>query len=253
LAAVWLGALPAGATAADYNWTGLYIGANAGYASGHSTAQQGLTAPNCDGPICPDLIALVARSAQDLDPRGFTGGLQFGYNHRHSGSNLVFGFEADVNFVRLNQSFSLGPIVVNPAFPIDFDARGAATADWFGTVRGRVGVPFDRLLVYATGGFAVTNATYWEVATTSTNRVNALRTFRLSNSLQPGWAAGGGFEYALGNRWSAKAEYLHFDFGATTDTTPATGGIGGMRNSVMTLSARLSVDVVRVGLNFRLD
>ena len=39
-----------------------------------------------------------------------------------------------------------------------------------------------------------------------------LRAWRL------GYTAGGGIEYAIGNNWSVKAEYLHFDFDRATAT-----------------------------------
>ena len=49
-------------------------------------------------------------------------------------------------------------------------------SDWFGTVRARAGVAFDRVLIYATGGLAYSD-----------------------NST--GWVAGGGVEWALPVNW----------------------------------------------------
>ena len=49
-------------------------------------------------------------------------------------------------------------------------------SDWFGTVRARAGVAFDRVLVYATGGLAYSD-----------------------NST--GWVVGGGVEWALPVNW----------------------------------------------------
>ena len=51
-----------------------------------------------------------------------------------------------------------------------------------------------------------------------------------------GWAAGGGFEYALNNRWSIKAEYLYLDLGSENytfalGTAPVFWHGGGLRHS----------------------
>ena len=74
-----------------------------------------------------------------------------------------------------------------------------ATLNWFGTVRGRVGVNLlsPQLLVYGTGEFA-----YGEVKRNGWLNQNS--------TVQTGWTAGGGADMfvALPN-WSVKAEYLY--------------------------------------------
>ena len=68
-----------------------------------------------------------------------------------------------------------------------FNPNGQASLDFFGTVRGRIGYAFDRVLFYGTGGFAY--------------GAGGGRQFGLPNSSQDdfrtGWTAGGGVEYAL--------------------------------------------------------
>ena len=69
-----------------------------------------------------------------------------------------------------------------------------------------------------------------------------------------GYAAGGGIEVALGNNWSAKAEYLFVDFKpssvnssnliALTTPLPAQPFIH---------SVDLKADILRLGLNYRFD
>jgi outer membrane immunogenic protein len=60
------------------------------------------------------------------------------------------------------------------------------------------------LLIYATGGFAFGRA-----------KATTLLTFPLvsiigaASGKKTGWTAGGGVEYALGERWGAKVEYLY--------------------------------------------
>jgi opacity protein-like surface antigen len=66
------------------------------------------------------------------------------------------------------------------------------------------------------------------------------------NHFQVGWALGAGVEYALGNNWSLKGEYLHVDFGSV-DTTYTCSGC---TTSVVT-SARATNDIFRIGANYR--
>jgi outer membrane immunogenic protein len=87
-----------------------------------------------------------------------------------------------------------------------------AEPDWFGTVRGRLGLAiWDRTLVYGTGGVM-----YGEEV------VNTSLTFPLvgyqatSSSTHTGWVAGGGIEYAFTNALSAKLEGLYYNMGSET-------------------------------------
>jgi opacity protein-like surface antigen len=64
-----------------------------------------------------------------------------------------------------------------------------------------------------------------------------------------GYAAGGGVERAIGDNWSVRAEYLHYDFGRAT----ATQVFSGNPNQLITQSAELKADMVRLGLNYRFD
>lgn len=100
-----------------FNWTGFYIGANAGYGWADS-------------------------SFGDAD--GFIGGGQIGYNWQGIGSPFVFGVEADLQFSDMNTSATVGAVTADG----DVDA--------FGTLRARLGYAFDRAMIYGTGGLAFT-------------------------------------------------------------------------------------------------
>lgn len=60
-----------------------------------------------------------------------------------------------------------------------------------------------------------------------------------------GWTVGGGVELALGPNWSAKLEYLYVDLGTVNNTIVVTGGPS------LTDSARIQMNVVRAGVNYR--
>ncbi len=96
-----------------------------------------------------------------LDDGAVIGG-QFGLNGQWN--QFVFGVEGDGSWVDMNGADSLE------------------------SIRGRVGIAFDRFLVYGTGGAG----------------------FQDFSDL--GWVAGGGLEYAVTDNWSVGVEYLHYDF-----------------------------------------
>jgi outer membrane immunogenic protein len=149
-----------------FTWTGFYVGANAGYGFGNV---------NANG------FANVG----DLD--GFVGGGQVGYNYQIG--QFVIGAEADFQGADLSSGSNLGLVNVK--------------TEWYGTVRARAGVAFDRFLVYATGGWA-----YGNVKTS----IPALN-FSSDRTHTGGFAVGGGIEYAFTNNLVAGVEYQYVDLG----------------------------------------
>jgi hypothetical protein len=86
----------------DYNWTGWFVGANAGGAWARSDVSSNFSCPA--GGLCsvnvPANLANVTNAAMGtLSTSGFTGGGQLGYNWQ-SGA-LVYGVETDFNALDL--------------------------------------------------------------------------------------------------------------------------------------------------------
>lgn len=193
-----------------YNWTGLYIGANAGIGGDK------VDYPFAVGPIGGNL---------GLTSFGGFGGGQIGYNWQFGGNWLV-GVEADI------QGGSIKSELTAAAGPLALSA--GSDVKYFGTVRGRVGYTFDRLLVYGTGGYA-----YGSEDTTLV--VNpAIVNFKKSNDLS-GWTAGGGVEYALANNFSLKTEYLYFDFDRNNVFSAA---------PFFNIDNKIHIHTIKLGLNY---
>jgi hypothetical protein len=101
-----------------------------------------------------DIAAVDAEGSQILNKPGFTVGAELGYNWQVG--LFVFGFETDIGgLTASSRTVSNGFIkgTATPAtsfFPSTLSQR--VNDGLYGTVRGRLGVTFDRLLIYATGG-----------------------------------------------------------------------------------------------------
>lgn len=165
-----------------------------------------------------DLDARIGGAAVlvSTEPSGGFGGFQSGANWQFA-PNWVVGIETDASFGSLDDRIG-GAI------------NAAVKADSFGTVRGRFGYAADRMLFYGTGGVAWS---HYESNYSGGNNGTQDRFFL-------GWAAGAGIEYAISPRWSAKLEYIHMDFRDIVNTQAGP-----------LLTESLSVDTVRVGLNYR--
>jgi outer membrane immunogenic protein len=64
-----------------------------------------------------------------------------------------------------------------------------------------------------------------------------------------GWTVGAGLEYALSQKWSVKAEYLHVDLGSVATSGTLTPAFAGLTLSGAT---RLTMEIARAGLNYHL-
>ncbi|WP_441231283.1 outer membrane protein [Tardiphaga sp. 215_C5_N2_1] len=240
LTAAALLALTAGAQAADmaakapyykvpvtavYDWTGFYMGVNAGYGVGRDRLQN-------NDPITPG-----SATSTYLQPAGGFGGGQIGYNWQ-TGSMfgpLVYGVEADIQGGELKDSY---PLLNNGAFPLAPQDTYSQKIDWFGTVRGRVGLATGPVLSYVTGGYAYGNVT----TTTTSLGFPALATSRV----QGGWTVGSGVEASLGGNWTGKIEYLYLNLGNKTDQVMVLGTFP------QTTTTELRENLFRVGLNYRI-
>ena len=175
---------PAIAAVPFFTWTGFYVGVNAGAGWNTNDSNGSVFIPGTTPGFAPAGATVAFSNNNDA---GFVGGGQIGYNVQFG--SFVVGLEADIQWADLGNNNNIA--VVTGTFPANFVpvSRGNGI-DWFGTVRGRAGIAFDRLLVYATGGFAYGN----------TQGVDAFG--RSNDDINTGWVAGGGVEFALPTNWN---------------------------------------------------
>jgi outer membrane immunogenic protein len=229
-----------------YNWTGFYVGGNVGGAwedGSSSVTPAGVFLTTAAGQAFP--LSLGSRSA-------FTGGGQLGYNWQTGAT--VFGFEADFNYLGFGSRSATaavpGATFFGSGAPPNVETYNVGRENFFGTVRGRIGYAWDRVLLYVTGGLAYGNSFTNSVTYTNAVPGAVYATFQGTSNNQVGGTVGVGLEYALGNGWSVKGEYLYIDLNSHNRTlvpgavtgAPATGAAfadtGGDRFSI----ARLGVN-----------
>jgi outer membrane immunogenic protein len=216
-----LKAAPLPAPVPVFSWTGFYIGAQVGWAGAHDDA----SIVNPGVPVAINLPFTV-------DMNGVIGGGHIGYNLQFG--HWVWGIEGTVDGADLNKTFTVG---ICPLF------CGTATTDLGlqGSIRGRLGYAFDRLLVYGTGGAAIADITNTYDTTAFGGGFASIEQTRV------GWTAGAGLEYALDNNWSVRTEYRFSDFGKVVDTStvaffPATN-----------LNRHVTQNQVQFGASYRFD
>jgi outer membrane immunogenic protein len=185
-----------------YNWSGAYIGINGGYAFGNSA----WGAPASSGNFGLD--------------GGLVGGT-LGINFQTG--QFVFGLEGDADWTNITGSTSSGGCV-------GFVCQ--TSNDWLSTFRARVGVAFDRVLLYGTAGGAAGNV-----------KAN-LSGFGSTDSTEFGWSAGAGLEYAITENVTIRGEYLFVDLSH-----------GSCSTAVCLASVPVSFDtsLVRGGLDFKFN
>ena len=185
---------PAGALPVAYDWTGFYIGGHVGYGWADKTWQDGFG------------FGTVTHNAD-----GFLGGGQAGFNFQTG--MFVLGVEGDFSWSGISGGTTGTGVLIGGA---PFGATFNTDVDWTATLTGRVGLAFDRWLVYGKGGVA------WARDKYSTNFYTFPGTVELSDT-RVGWTAGAGVEYAFAPQWSAKLEYNYMDFGSrSVSFTPGT-------------------------------
>ncbi|MDR3468126.1 MAG: outer membrane beta-barrel protein [Xanthobacteraceae bacterium] len=263
LPAMMVGQAMAAPPSPAYNWSGFYVGGNAGGGWGHSTAN---TTANCnqllfDGPynayVCAsDFVTqngplFNAVGAGTIDSTGFTGGAQVGYNLQYQG--LVFGLETDFGAFQLRgqtQHSGDSSGFFGASNPSVFTITNSVSTDWLYTLRGRVGAPvLPNLLLYATGGLAVTrvgiNTTYGDTSTflTPTGAANYG-----ASGVRTGWTIGAGVEWGFASQWSAKVEYLYLNFGSMSVSGLLQAAGSGYRQGLST-TTDLTAQIARVGIN----
>jgi outer membrane immunogenic protein len=236
-------------------------------------------------------FAFCAANSDQNKLNGVIGGIEVGYNWQTNnylvGVEADFQGSGQKGSQRFTASAPTGAnfLLGGTITPIVSTLAGAYTQklDWLGTLRGRVGVVQNRWLLFATGGLAYgevkSNGTVSATGTATPaaapfadcgNAASSCPFLPLGSwsdaQTRIGWTLGVGVEQAIAGNWSWKVEYLHVDLGKVTTGFATLPGCFGNNvpsgnptascNNVGagngTISGRITDEIVRVGVNYRI-
>jgi outer membrane immunogenic protein len=183
----------------SYNWTGLYLGINGGGTWGRSNWTGG------------------GISTGNFDASGALIGGTIGSNWQTGA--MVLGLEGDLDWSSIRGSTAITCVP-------NCETRNS----WLGTVRGRLGFAWDRVMPFVTGGVAFGNIRAGGVGLAT------------ETSTKAGWTVGAGLEAAIAGPWTAKVEYLYVDLGNSTCSAVTCG---------VATNVRFNANILRGGINYR--
>jgi outer membrane immunogenic protein len=204
--------------ARPFTWTGFYIGAHGGVATGDTSGRT-------------DLGFVTVET--DYDMSGGIWGGHVGYNYQRG--RTVLGVEGTWSALDMQGDTSCVGGLFNCS----------RSTDWVATVVGRLGMTMDRAMVYGLAGVA-----WGEVESNSEGLFGLVQTS--GNATHVGWVAGVGLEYAVTQNIVARVEYNHIDLGSEThDLDLSFGGVP----AGVTLPSKvdMTVDTVKVGVSWKFN
>jgi outer membrane immunogenic protein len=184
---------------AAYSYTGCYIGGFAGWGQANDWKSTDLNGYNPGG-ANPWEFSLNTSVTY-----GGTVGCNWQANSFIGPFNPVLGIEGEGGFMGLSVAPFAQPFPVAVGGGPTTVSDAAKIGNGYGVVAGRVGLAFDRLLVYGKVGVA-----FYDASATITDASNAGFVATGSKSAST-LAFGFGAEYAIFDHWTGKAEYLGFD------------------------------------------
>jgi outer membrane immunogenic protein len=200
------------------NWGGAFVGLHAGGIWGTQDV------------VDLDRLNPPPGTSFSISSTDLISGGQMGYNWQRG--QFVLGIELDLGYQGLNGH------KIEPA-ALAGQTFSGLNSGFYADIVGRLGYAFDRTLVYALGGYAMTSGQAF-VDNTAGGQGGG-RAF--TGVFDSGWTVGAGAEYLINPSFSVKAEYKHFDFGTENAVLNGTS-----RN--FSFSNAVTADSVTIGVNF---
>lgn len=209
---------------ASYNWSGGYIGAQAGYGWGDARVGQTFAADSFGG---------YGWGYGSLS--GGFGGLYAGYMKQFD-SGLVLGVEGDYNFANLKDTTVYQALGVDdPGF------GGVLELNSIGSARLRAGYAMDRWLPFVTAGVAMAHYKHSTVFLPSGD------VYADVEDTIAGYALGAGAEYAVSDNWVVRGEYRFADFGRHTSIRHSTFDGAAVKSDAI----ELKTHDIRLGIAYK--
>ena len=218
---------------ASSGWTGCHVGVSAGISAGR---QDTIDEPNTNGVADPTGFSWNSPDGSHIksDGRGFSGGLNAGCDWQSSVGETALVFGGIIDLASLGASG-------DGISALSSDTHTTFDANWAATLRGRLGVATDSLLLFVTGGVAFADIDvggYDHDTVPGSGIMDAT-----GGGHTTGWVAGAGGEWKLDDHLTVGLEYLHMKF----DGLEAADTVNGVL-----FDSDIGIDTVRVGLNWRM-
>jgi outer membrane immunogenic protein len=234
---------PAPVAATIFSWTGIYIGAEAGYGDSHSQSTR--------------LVAnsqFLAGTADSADRYGGLFGFEVGGNYQINW--LVLGVEGDWQYSTVSGTATN---IGNTAGALATGNRtfSSRDVDWVDTVTGRVGVAWDRWMLYAKGGGAWRHINDNARNNTFTAAGVLVSSSSVNSSSESGYVVGGGVEWAPSDIVSFKVEgdWYNFRNNLSAAGVCITGACGGPGAAIAAgdVTTKSTMWEVKAGVNLKLN
>ena len=202
------------------SWTGFHAGANFGL-GGNGVHIRYLEA---------------GEGTRNLNSFGFLGGVEAGYDRQFE-NNMVLGGVIDLQATSIS---AYRKKIEPPPDPAEVGPVGTNGLKYriktLSNIRMRLGYGMGPFLPYVTAGFAGGLLDFNQYDPSDKVSQSQKKT-----QFQTGFTAGAGFEYALVNNWSFKADYLYYNLGM----------FRGVEVDLDAFSTKISFSTIRAGLNYR--
>ena len=175
-------------------------------------AAQEMVNANFNGLTLGGHLGLGVGLAGSTATTGTLGGAQAAYNIQFN--SALVGAEADVTGASLHAKGFVA---------------GSYKQNFLSSLRGRIGYVSGNLMVAATGGMGYTTLAYRDLS-------------GLSDKTVTGWVGGASLSYLLTDKIILRADALHYQFGRTTFSTPA--------SPALPLSS--STNLLRAGFDYKI-
>lgn len=181
--------------AAAYDWSGVYVGVNAGYGTLWSDQPLSENDPYWYGSYYGN---------HEISGSGFSAGVGAGANAQFG--SFVLGIDGDINWTNLEASTDDGD-----------NYHIGSSWDWYATLRAKAGVAIDSVLLYATAGVAAVNSTFGYCYYADCSDYDYDESY---TQTQFGLVAGIGAEVAVTDDVSLKGEVLYIGLPEETVASP---------------------------------
>ena len=243
----------------NLSWAGFYAGIHFGEGFESNKIRTDFSAYATGYLDLDSALASSRAGTGQIASRSFIGGFHIGHNWQSD--LVVYGLEADVTGFQLGKSrIASGEYL---AAGNGVNLFNETKHHFLSTVRARLGVSLDKVLVYGTFGLAVSPFTHnhrfseygydgqvWCGSGGSGNYCD--NGGHADSKLRAGFVFGAGSEFKITKEWSLRAEFLHAQFNAVKGTTNFFDTIrrAQIADSPVFHSANAKVDIVRMGVSY---